>query len=288
MAVSTGALAGLSQLAGRYDVILSDVWGVLHNGIEPYPGAAEALAAYRAAGGRVVLITNSPRPSPLIGEKLSGMAISSMAYDDIVSSGDVTRSMISRFSGRTIHYVGPGPIGAQLLEGIDVGLGRAEDADAVLVTDLDTDDDTPDMYEARMKVWRTRGLPLICANPDRVVELGDRLVYCGGALADRYAELGGEVLMAGKPYPQIYEAALRLAAQAAGRDVVTNRILAIGDSTRTDAAGAAATKLDLLFIISAIHAGELEAAPGGLAGAVAALVAPTGARLAGYMPRLVW
>jgi len=166
--------------------------------------------------------------------------------------------------------------------------GPAEDAAAVVVTDLDTDDDTPDMYEDRIKVWLTRNLPLICANPDRVVEHGGRIIYCGGALADLYEAHGGRIRMAGKPYRQIYDEALRLAEAAAGRSLERTRILAIGDSVRTDAIGAANAGLDLMFITGSIHAHELDAFGSPDPEAIRALVAPSGARLKGFMPRLAW
>lgn len=282
------ALKGLGDIAGRYDVILSDVWGVVHNGIARHPGAAEALAGFRAGGGHVVLITNAPRPSPPLIAMLDGMAVARDSYDAMVSSGDATRSMIAAYAGRHVHYVGPPHENDSLFEGLDVTLGSVEQASAVVVTDLDSDDDTPDLYNSRMTEWLRRGLPLICANPDRVVEHGDQLVYCGGALADLYEARGGLVRMAGKPYRPIYDEALRLAEQAAGHRLDRGRVLAIGDSVRTDAIGAANAGLDLLFITGSIHAAEIGAFDDPDARVIENLLAPTGVRLAGFMPRLVW
>jgi HAD superfamily hydrolase (TIGR01459 family) len=280
--------AGLAALAGDYDAVLSDVWGVIHNGRAAYPSAVQALVNYREQGGRVVLITNAPRPSPPIVTMLDHLGVPRQAYDAIVSSGDATRAMIARYSGKTIHHVGPPTADDALYEGLDVKRGSADEAEVVVVTDLDTDDDTPDMYADRVAHWLKRGLPLICANPDKVVEIGDQMVYCGGALADIYAELGGEVHMAGKPFAPIYEEALRLAEKAAGHALDRRRILAIGDSVRTDAIGAADFGLDLLFITGSIHAGELDAFGAPDPEAIRALVKPSGARLAGFMPRLAW
>jgi HAD superfamily hydrolase (TIGR01459 family) len=175
-----------------------------------------------------------------------------------------------------------------LFDGLELTLGPAEAADAVVVTDLDTDDDTPDMYGQRLALWRKRNLPLIAANPDRVVEHGDRIIYCGGALADLYEAQGGRILMAGKPYRPIYKQAQKLAEAAAGRALDRRRILAIGDSVRTDAIGAANYDLDLLFITGSIHAEELDAFGKPDPAAIRALVAPSGAELAGFMPRLAW
>jgi HAD superfamily hydrolase (TIGR01459 family) len=279
---------GLRDIAGNYDAVLSDVWGVLHNGVVAHPTACEALVNYRRRGGRVVLITNAPRPSPAIIDMLDDLKVPREAFDAIVSSGDVTRTMLEDYRGRAIHYVGPPEENDSLFEGMDVTIGPAETADAVVVTDLDSDDDTPDMYNDRVTGWLKRNLPLIAANPDRVVEHGDRLIYCGGALADLYEARGGRILMAGKPYRPIYERALDLAEKAAGREVDKARVLAIGDSVRTDAIGAANADLDLLFITGSIHAEELDAFGKPDPAAIRALVAPSGANLAGFMPRLAW
>ncbi|WP_417309730.1 TIGR01459 family HAD-type hydrolase [Devosia sp.] len=279
---------GLRDLAPRYDAVLSDVWGVVHNGIVAHPSAVEALVEYRRGGGRVVLITNAPRPSPLIVDMLDELDVPREAYDAIVSSGDATRDMLEKFSGKSVHYVGPPHDNDALFEGLDITLGPAETASAVVVTDLDTDDDTPSMYTDRITVWLQRNLPLIAANPDRVVEHGDRLIYCGGALADLYEARGGMIRMAGKPYKPIYAEALRLAEKAAGKPLDKSRILAIGDSVRTDATGAAGFGIDLLFITGSIHAAELDAFGNPDPAAIEALVAPSGATMAGYMSRLAW
>jgi len=288
MTEAAGALSGLSDIADRYDALFCDIWGVVHNGIARHPGATEALAAFRQKGGRVVLITNAPRPAPPIMTLLDGMGVPRQSYDRIISSGDVTRRMLADYRGQTLHYIGPPHENDSLFEGLDITLGRAEDARALIVTDLDTDDDTPEMYNDRITLWLERRLPLICANPDRVVEHGDRLLYCGGALADLYEARGGMIRMAGKPYRPIYDEALRLAEAAAGRKIERSRVLAIGDSVRTDATGAAGFGVDLLFITGSIHAAEIDAFGKPNAAAIEALVAPSGANMAGFMPRLAW
>jgi HAD superfamily hydrolase (TIGR01459 family) len=282
------ALSGLSEVSSRYDAVLSDVWGVVHNGVAAHPSAVEALQAYRRSGGRVVLITNAPRPSSAIIPLLDRLGVARSAYDAIVSSGDATRAMISEYSGKVIHHVGPPTEDDALYDGLNVTRGSAEEARAVVVTDLDTDDDTPDMYNERITLWLSRNLPMIAANPDRVVEHGDRLIYCGGALADLYEARGGMVRMAGKPYRPIYLEALRLAEEAVGRPIPREKMLAIGDSIRTDAIGAAGFGIDLLFITGSIHAGELDAFGKPDPAAIHRLVAPSGAALAGFMPRLAW
>ncbi len=281
-------IAGLSDLAGRYDAVLSDVWGVVHNGVAAFPSAVEALAEFRRAGGKAVFITNAPRPSGPIVELLDDLGVVREAYDAIVSSGDATRTMIAKYSGRAIHHVGPATEDDALYEGLNVRRTGPEEAEVVVVTDLDTDEDTPEMYRERAKLWLARKLPMICANPDRVVEHGDKIIYCGGALGDLYAAMGGMVLMAGKPYQPIYEEAFRLAEVAAGRKLDKSRVLAIGDSVRTDATGAAQFGLDLLFITGSIHAAELDAFGKPDPQAIADLVAPSRAHLAGFLPRLSW
>jgi HAD superfamily hydrolase (TIGR01459 family) len=282
------AMTTLSDLAPDYDAILSDVWGVVHNGVVAHAEAVEALRRFRQAGGRVVLITNAPRAvAPIVG-MLDRLHVPRDAYDAVITSGEVTRAMIAPYRGKIIHHIGPPTIDDSIYDGLGVIRGPAEEAEAVVVTDLDTDDDTPDIYEARIAVWLRRKLPLICANPDRVVEHGGRIIYCGGALADLYEAHGGRIRMAGKPYRQIYDEALRLADTAAGRPLERSRILAIGDSVRTDAIGAANAGLDLLFITGSIHAQELDAFGAPDPDAVRDLVAPSGARLKGFMPRLAW
>ncbi|UXN73753.1 TIGR01459 family HAD-type hydrolase [Devosia sp. A8/3-2] len=279
-------IAGLSDLAGRYDAVLSDVWGVVHNGVAAFPSAVEALIEFRRAGGKAVFITNAPRPSAPIVDLLDELGVVREAYDAIVSSGDATRVMIAKYSGRAIHHVGPATEDDALYEGLNVRRTGPEEAEVVVVTDLDTDEDTPEMYRERAKLWLARKLPMICANPDRVVEHGDKIIYCGGALGDLYAAMGGMVLMAGKPYQPIYEEAFRLAEVAAGRKLDKSRVLAIGDSVRTDATGAAQFGLDLLFITGSIHAAELDAFGKPDPRAIADLVAPSRAHLAGFLPRL--
>jgi len=288
MTSSLPSISGLADLATRYDAVLSDVWGVVHNGVEAFPSAVDALTEYRKAGGKVVFITNAPRPSGPIVDMLDRLGVHRASYDAIVSSGDATRVMIAKYRGRAIHHVGPATDDDLLYEGLGVRRTGADEAEVVVVTDLDTDDDTPEMYRDRAKFWLSRKLPMICANPDRVVEHGDKIIYCGGALGDLYAAMGGMVLMAGKPYQPIYEEAFRLAEQAAGKPLDKSRVLAIGDSVRTDATGAAQFGVDLLFVTGSIHAAELDAFGKPDPQAIADLVAPSRAHMAGFLPRLSW
>ncbi|ODT47607.1 TIGR01459 family HAD-type hydrolase [Devosia sp. 63-57] len=281
-------ISGLSDLSGRYDAVLSDVWGVIHNGVAAFPEAVDALRRFRQDGGRVVLITNAPRPSQPIIDMLDRLGVPRDTYDAIVSSGDATRSMIAKYRGRAIHHVGPPTEDDLLYEGLDVRRTGADEAEVVVVTDLDHDDDTPEMYRSRAELWLKRKLPMICANPDRVVEHGNKIIYCGGALGDLYAAMGGIVLMAGKPYQPIYEECFRLAEEAAGKPLQKSRVLAVGDSVRTDATGAAQFGVDLLFITGSIHAAELDAFGKPDPQTIADLLAPSRAHVAGFLPRLSW
>lgn len=285
-AKSVPPLAGLSALAPRYEALLCDVWGVVHDGRRAHRGAVDALQRFREEAGPVVLITNSPRPASEIARDLDRLHVPGAAYDAVVSSGDVTRALIRARAARPLHWIGP-ERDRPLFEGLDVRFAPAEEAGAVIVTGLEDDDETPAVYAGRLERWHALGLPMICANPDIVVEQGDRLVWCGGALGEDYRRIGGEVMMAGKPYAPIYERARELIDKAAGRPVPTASIMAVGDSVRTDLAGAATVGIDVVFIISALHADELEKGDGE-ARAVAELVAPTGASVPGYMPALIW
>lgn len=281
------AMAGLSAVASNYPIILCDIWGVLHNGLKSWPKAVNALAEYRKTGGHVALVTNAPRPRGPIIDMLDRLGVSRDAWDVIVSSGDVTRTLIAEYEGGVVHHVGPS-MDLPLFEGIDVERGSAEQAAAVIVTDLDDDaTETPDDYHDRMALWLERDLPLICANPDKMVEVGNRMVWCGGALAELYEQKGGKVLMAGKPYAPIYDEALRLLYEKGARRVGRDKMLAIGDAVRTDAMGAAAQDVDFLFITSSVHGKEFRNStdPDQLA---QTLIAPSGARMIAHMPQLVW
>ncbi|MEL6436940.1 MAG: TIGR01459 family HAD-type hydrolase [Pseudomonadota bacterium] len=238
-----------------YHVILCDVWGVLHNGRQAWPGASAALTAARAAGKTVILITNSPRPHAGVRIQLGEFGVPDDAYDAIATSGDVTRALISEAPRRQFH-LGPDR-DYPLFEGLDIELVDEFEANAVVCTGLfDDETETPDTYEEMLTRMRGRNLPFICANPDIVVERGDRLVYCAGALARRYALMGGRTMIAGKPHKPIYDRAMDLAAQARGRPVEKTQTLVIGDGVTTDVKGAVDNGFDLMFVTDGIHARE--------------------------------
>jgi HAD superfamily hydrolase (TIGR01459 family) len=244
-----------APLARGYDVLLCDVWGVVHNGIAAFPDACDALARFRRTGGTVILVTNAPRPGNAVVGILDRLGVPHEAYDAIVSSGDVTRGVVESRLSESLYHVGP-ERDLPIFTGLNVKFAPLETADYVVCTGLfDDTKETPESYRGSLARMRERGLFMVCANPDVVVERGDTLVYCAGALADAYAAAGGEVLYCGKPHAPIYETALGKAAALRGGSLPPlPRVLAIGDSVRTDLAGAAAFGLDCLFVTSGLHA----------------------------------
>jgi HAD superfamily hydrolase (TIGR01459 family) len=257
-------VSGLSQIAAAYDVILCDVWGVVHNGIEHYADAVEALSRFRKAGGAVVLITNAPRPASGIRRMLERLRVPPDSYDAIVSSGDVTVSLMLERGDRAVHHVGP-PRDNSLFREVAERSGRPdprvpfEAADYVVCTGLlDDVNDTLEDYDPLLRRMLARKMEFICANPDIVVHSGDRLIYCAGAVAGRYAAIGGPVVQAGKPYPEIYRRAIAAAAAAQARGSAERpRVLAIGDGLATDLKGAIDAGIDMLFVSSGIHRDRL-------------------------------
>ncbi|MGH6847917.1 MAG: TIGR01459 family HAD-type hydrolase [Methylocella sp.] len=293
----TRLVRGLADLASGYKVILSDVWGVVHNGLVAFERATEALGRFRAGGGKVVLLTNSPNPSRFVEAQLARLGGTRKAYDAIVASGDVTVSLLVERAGAGLFHLGP-PNETALFAEVLALCGEAprlvplKQANFVLCTGLaDPWHETPADYDAILAAMRARNLELICANPDIVVEDGGTLFYCAGAIAERYARAGGKVIQAGKPFAPIFARALELAGRAANEVIDRSRVLVIGDAMRTDIKGAHDQGFDSLFVTSGIHRNELH---GGATGAAldaaafrqfmeAADFAPTAA-----IPELVW
>jgi HAD superfamily hydrolase (TIGR01459 family) len=281
-------LPHFSTLAESYDVLLSDVWGVVHNGLAAWPRACDALMRARARGTTVVLITNAPRPSDQVMRQLDRLHVPREAYDAIVSSGDVTRGVIETRHGQSLAHLGP-ERDLSIFKGLDLKFAPPESADYVVCTGLEDDEvETPEDYRARLEIMLKRKSLMVCGNPDVVVERGPRLVYCAGAVADLYATMGGEVVYAGKPYRPIYEMALRKAEVAAGREAPLSRVLAIGDSVRTDLKGARAIGVDFLFVTSGIHAEELGGREQPNTAALTATFAAAGEMPKALMRELVW
>lgn len=245
----------LADISGDYDVILCDVWGVLHNGVEAALPAAAALERARADGKIVVLVTNAPRLKREVEAGLDALGVPRAAWDRLVTSGDVTRDLIAE-GARRVYHLGPDR-DIMLFDGLDIELVEEFETQSVVCTGLfDDEAEAPEDYAEALRRMRARDLPFICANPDIVVERGDRLIWCAGALARDYAQLGGRTLIAGKPHKPIYDAALKAAADAAGHEVAGPRVLAIGDGILTDIKGASAAGYDALFITAGIHAAE--------------------------------
>ncbi|QOZ07167.1 TIGR01459 family HAD-type hydrolase [Bradyrhizobium sp. CCBAU 51765] len=249
---------GLRELVGGVDVVLSDIWGVVHNGLEAFPEACEALHTYRSRGGTVILITNAPRPADSVQRQLRKLGVPDETYDAIVSSGDLTRLYVAEHPGRKMFWLGPERDNS-IYRGLDAVTAPLEEADYIVCTGLyDDETETAEDYRGMMLKARERKLTLVCANPDIVVERGDRLIYCAGAIAELYRELGGEVIFYGKPHRPIYERAMSLAGERQGNQIDRKKVLAIGDSVRTDLTGAREFGIDCLFVTRGIHAEEFE------------------------------
>ena len=252
-------IAGLNEISDRYDLILCDIWGVLHNGVASFAQASDALVSFRRGGGAVILISNAPRPSPPIARQVLKLGVSPDAFDAVVTSGDVTIGLMEQQSGDQVLHIGP-ERDLTLLDAVAEASGARpklvslEDAQYALCTGLRNDEiETLDDYRSELQAMSIRGMAMICANPDIVIHRGDTLIYCAGALARRYEELGGSVVYAGKPYTPIYDLALALAEQIRGASIEKPRVLAIGDGMRTDIIGAARAGLDVLFVTGGIH-----------------------------------
>lgn len=277
-----------STLAPDYDVLLCDIWGVVHNGVVAFPHACDTLMRVRARGATVVFITNAPRPSEVVARQLEKLHVPRETYDAIVSSGDVTRAVVGQRSGQSLFHMGP-ERDHSIFTGLNVQFAPLEKADYVVCSGLDDDDsETPDDYRARLETMLARKVFMVCGNPDVVVERGDKLVYCAGSVADLYATMGGEVLYAGKPYRPIYEMALAKAELAAGRKPLLRRVLAAGDSVRTDLKGARTIGVDFLFVTSGIHAEELGGRERPDTGALNSVFAAAGETPKAVMRELVW
>jgi HAD superfamily hydrolase (TIGR01459 family) len=249
---------GLRDLAGGVDVVLSDIWGVIHNGLEAFTEACAALQTFRRQGGTVILITNAPRPADSVQRQLRKLAISDATYDAIVSSGDLTRNFVADHPGQRVFWLGPERDNS-IYRGLNAVLSPLEQADYIICTGpFDDETESAEDYRGMLMAAEQRKLPLICANPDIVVERGDRLVYCAGAIAELYRELGGAVIFYGKPHLPIYQRAIALASDHRRQAIALSRVLAIGDSVRTDLVGAHGFGIDCLFVTRGIHAGDFE------------------------------
>ncbi|HWL31322.1 MAG TPA: TIGR01459 family HAD-type hydrolase [Xanthobacteraceae bacterium] len=277
-----------STLADRYDAVLSDVWGVIHNGVAATAEACDALIRFRNQGGTVMLITNAPRPGSVVTSFLDRVGVPRTAYDGIVSSGDVTRAVMAARTEKAVFHIGP-ERDLPIFDGLGLNFVPLGQAQYVVCTGLRDDTvETPESYRAELNELRRRNMFMLCGNPDLVVERGDTLIYCAGALADLYHSLGGEVLYAGKPHRPIYDLAIERVTKLRGATPPLRRVLAIGDSVRTDLTGAAQFGLDCLFVTAGIHAEELGERHAPDLAALDKMFADAGVTPKAVMPRLVW
>ena len=288
LTLSPPRISGLSALAGAYDAVLCDVWGVLHNGVAAFPAACEALVNYRKGGGRVLLLTNAPRPADPIHEQLARLGVPRAAYDDLLTSGDVTREILMSRPERAVLHIGPDRDLA-LYQDLPIRLVGDDEAEAIVVTGLRDDTvETPDDYRARLASLAHRRLPMVCANPDIIVERGTQKVWCAGALARVYEEYDGEVVLVGKPYPPVYEEARLRLAEIGGRPFTDLKVLAIGDGLATDIRGACGQKMDVLFVTAGIHGAEFGPLDDPDPKTVEIRLMDEELAVTAMMPRLVW
>ena len=270
-------IQGLDEIADRYDVVLSDVWGVIHNGRERFAPACRALSAFAEQRGPVILISNAPRPAADVAPQLDDLGVPRAAWSTLITSGDATRALLADRAPGPVWAIGPDR-DAALYAGLGLELTGPEDAALICVTGpYDDETETAEDYRDRFEAILPRRLPLLCANPDIVVQRGDRLIPCAGALARLYADLGGEVRMAGKPHAPIYDLCIAEAEARLGRPVDRRRVLCIGDGIPTDILGANGQDLDVLFVAGGIHGAELLGPQGLDMAATQGLLAQAGA-----------
>jgi HAD superfamily hydrolase (TIGR01459 family) len=277
---------GLSEIAADYDAALCDVWGVIHNGVDAFPRACAALERFKAERGPVVLISNAPRPSKALYSQLQSVGVPEGCWSGFVTSGDATRALLSARAPGPAWVLGP-PRDTPLYEGLPLEFAdRLEDAGFIVCTGpFHEEVETPEDYRERLARARDLKLDMICANPDRMVQKGERLVYCAGALAELYETLGGRSVMAGKPHRPIYDQAMAELERLAGRTVDPRRVLCIGDGVNTDVRGAEQQGLDCLFLWGGVHAADLRQESDAPA---AELLAKHETRARYAMPELAW
>jgi HAD superfamily hydrolase (TIGR01459 family) len=246
-----------APLLASYETIFCDVWGVVHNGITAFEGACEALAKFRAGGGTVILVSNAPVPKQRVADMLASRKVPTSAWDDIVSSGDIALAHLEERGFARLYCIGPQDRDKALFSALKASSTPLAEAEAIICTGLNDDRrETPEDYRSLLSDALSHRLPFVCANPDYVVDVGGTLLYCAGAIADLYAQMGGPVFWAGKPHLNAYETAHHKAEALRDRNVARDKILVIGDSLRTDMKGAEAFGCDALFIASGIHRHE--------------------------------
>jgi HAD superfamily hydrolase (TIGR01459 family) len=251
--IETTIVTGISALTPAPRAWICDIWGVVHNGVASFPAAVDACVRFRERGGRIVLVSNAPRPSGSVVKQLESLAVPVTAYDAVLTSGDVTRDALLNWIGTTTLHIGP-ERDLSLFAGLDIPLVEIASAERILCSGLyDDTRETPEDYRRLLQIAAAQALPMLCANPDIKVDRGGKIVYCAGAVAQLYEELGGSVEYAGKPYPPIYAMAHRLLAEMDGDEPAPGDVLAIGDGVHTDIAGGLRAGLRTVYVSSAIH-----------------------------------
>jgi HAD superfamily hydrolase (TIGR01459 family) len=262
----TEIIRSLDEATG-YSALYCDLWGCLHDGVRAFPEAVAALERFRGRGGRVILITNSPRPAGDVARQLDTLGAPRSCWDAIVSSGDAAQAaMAAGQFGRRVHHIGPErDLGFFLYpDGRPIEVERVpiEEAEGIVCTGLfDDRTETAEDYRAAILYGKTKGMKLLCANPDIVVDVGDARIYCAGAIAAAYAEAGGRSYYFGKPHPPIYALARERLRELAGFETPADEILAVGDGIATDIEGAMGENLDALFVTGGLAAEETATTP---------------------------
>jgi HAD superfamily hydrolase (TIGR01459 family) len=252
-------LEGFGAIAAGYKLLLSDVWGVVHNGVVSYPAACAALKKARENGATVILISNAPRPGVVVAKQIAKWGVPADCYDTIVASGDVARTELEARPEAKLFHLGP-ERDLPNYDGLPNKLVGEDECDVVVVTGPFNDEvEVAEDYRAMFERLIPRGVLMLCANPDLVVERGDKLIVCAGALAQLYEQMGGNAIYAGKPYAPIYDQVVVVAEKMRGEKISKGEMLAIGDGARTDLKGAALQGIDCLFITGGIHAEDFSA-----------------------------
>ena len=258
----TQIVSSLADISDRYDAAFVDLWGCVHDGVRALPDAVAALQAYRQRGGKVVLVTNSPRPRAGVEKQLDHFGVPRDAWDTIATSGDSARAAMFRgVVGQKVYFIGyPGeekffqPLNV-IKDPVEIEMVPLEEAEGIVCTGPRDPLEDPEVMRPEFLYAKQKGLKLLCANPDIVVDRGDTREWCAGALAQLYTEMGGESLYFGKPHPPIYDLARRRLGEL-GDVPDAAGILAIGDGIQTDIAGAMGEDIDSLFISGGLAAAE--------------------------------
>jgi HAD superfamily hydrolase (TIGR01459 family) len=277
-------ITSITQLADTSSAWFVDIWGVMHNGVAPFASAVQACQTFRANGGIVLLVSNAPRPNSSVVAALARIGVAADSYDAVITSGDTARLMIAALGAVPIYHLGP-ERDLALYDGLAVKPANINAATAIICTGLvDDETETAETYRGQLEQALARALPMICANPDLMVERGGKIIPCAGAVAALYATLGGHVTYAGKPHRPIYDAAFAAIERLAGKPIAPDHVIAIGDGIKTDIAGAAVAGVRSVFIASGIHVG----AAGLDAATLATLFPEAHTRPVAAMAQLAW